>query len=134
VAGRNPSSHQDGWDADLAAGRLGQRAADRAQARLRLRLGELAGLRAGDAAVEIDCGTGHPLADLPRPVRPDGSVLGSSRDGNGGPARQHAAGLTLPYRFAAVEGNVTRIKMIKGQIYGRAGFALLRKRVILHSG
>jgi transposase len=42
------------------------------------------------------------------------------------------AGLTLPYSSAAVEGNVTRIKMLKRQMYGRAGFALLRKRVILH--
>jgi transposase len=33
-----------------------------------------------------------------------------------------------------VEGNVTRIKMIKRQMYGRAGFNLLRKRVILHPG
>jgi len=32
-----------------------------------------------------------------------------------------------------VEGNVTKIKMLKRQIYGRASFALLlRKRVILH--
>jgi transposase len=30
-----------------------------------------------------------------------------------------------------VEGNVTRIKMIKRQMYGRASFALLRKRVFL---
>lgn len=44
------------------------------------------------------------------------------------------AGLTLPYSSAAVEGNVTRIKMIKRQMYGRASFALLRKRVILHPG
>ena len=43
-------------------------------------------------------------------------------------------GLTLPYSSAAVEGNVTRI-MIKRQMYGRAGFTLLRsKRVILHPG
>jgi transposase len=42
------------------------------------------------------------------------------------------AGLTLPYSSAAVEGNVTKIKMLKRQMYGRAGFALLRKRVILH--
>jgi transposase len=33
-----------------------------------------------------------------------------------------------------VEGNVTRIKMLKRQMYGRVGFALLRKRVILHPG
>ena len=42
------------------------------------------------------------------------------------------AGLTLPYSSGAVEGNVNRIKMLKRQMYGRAGFALLRKRVILH--
>jgi transposase len=44
------------------------------------------------------------------------------------------AGLTLPYSSGAVEGNVNRIKMIKRQMYGRAGFTLLRKRVILHPG
>jgi transposase len=31
-----------------------------------------------------------------------------------------------------VEGTVNKIKMIKRQMYGRAGFDLLRKRVILH--
>ncbi len=44
------------------------------------------------------------------------------------------AGLTLPYSSGAVEGNVNRIKMLKRQMYGRARFALLRKRVILHPG
>ena len=46
----------------------------------------------------------------------------------------HAAvanGLTLPHSSGAVEGNVNRIKMIKRQMYGRASFDLLRKRVIL---
>jgi len=43
-------------------------------------------------------------------------------------------GLTLPYSSAPVEGNVTRIKMLKRQMYGRASFALLRKRVILQPG
>jgi transposase len=42
------------------------------------------------------------------------------------------AGLALPYSSAAMEGNVNKIKMIKRQMYGRASFALLRKRVILH--
>jgi transposase len=41
------------------------------------------------------------------------------------------AGLTLPYNSGAVEGNVNRIKMIKRQMYGRATFPLLRKRVLL---
>jgi transposase len=43
-------------------------------------------------------------------------------------------GLTLPYSSGKVEGNVNRIKMIKRQMYGRASFSLLRKRVILHPG
>jgi len=30
-----------------------------------------------------------------------------------------------------VEGNVNRLKMINRQMYGRAGFPLLRKRVLL---
>jgi transposase len=42
------------------------------------------------------------------------------------------AGLSLPYSSAALEGNVNKIKMIKRQMYGRAGFPLLRKRVIHH--
>jgi transposase len=42
------------------------------------------------------------------------------------------AGLTLPYSSAAVEGTVTKIKMLKRQMYGRASFNMLRKRVILH--
>ena len=40
-------------------------------------------------------------------------------------------GLTLPHSSGAVEGNVNRIKMLKRQTYGRAGFDLLRKRVLL---
>ncbi|MGW4823708.1 ISL3 family transposase [Streptomyces sp. NPDC004227] len=43
------------------------------------------------------------------------------------------AGLTLPWSSGVVEGHVNRIKMIKRQMYGRAGFALLRKRVLLAS-
>ena len=48
--------------------------------------------------------------------------------------RDHDAvrnGLTLPWSSGAVEGNVNRLKMLKRQMYGRAGFALLRKRVLL---
>ena len=41
-------------------------------------------------------------------------------------------GLTLPYSSGRVEGTVNKIKMIKRQMYGRAGFALLRRRVMLH--
>jgi hypothetical protein len=42
------------------------------------------------------------------------------------------AGLTLPYSSGTTEGNVNRLKAIKRQMYGRASFDLLRKRVIHH--
>jgi transposase len=41
------------------------------------------------------------------------------------------AGLSTPWSSGAVEGNVNRIKMIKRQMYGRAGFDLLRRRILL---
>jgi transposase len=41
-------------------------------------------------------------------------------------------GLTLPLSSGRVEGTVNKVKTIKRQMYGRAGFALLRKRVMLH--
>ena len=40
-------------------------------------------------------------------------------------------GLTLPWSSGVVEGTVNKIKMIKRQMYGRAGFPLLRKRVLV---
>ncbi|MFJ8770250.1 ISL3 family transposase [Streptomyces clavifer] len=43
------------------------------------------------------------------------------------------AGLTLPWSSGVVEGHVNRIKMLKHQMFGRAGFHLLRKRVLLYS-
>jgi transposase len=39
--------------------------------------------------------------------------------------------LTLPWNSGKVEGNVNRLKMLKRQMYGRAGHPLLRKRVLL---
>ena len=48
--------------------------------------------------------------------------------------KDHAAvtnGLTMPYSSGKVEGTVNKIKMLKRQTYGRAGFPLLRKRVLL---
>ncbi|MGA5454402.1 ISL3 family transposase [Streptomyces umbrinus] len=41
------------------------------------------------------------------------------------------AGLTLPWNSGVVEGHANRIKMLKRQMFGRAGFELLRKRVLL---
>ncbi len=40
------------------------------------------------------------------------------------------AGLTLDINNGQVEGQVTRIKLIKRMMYGKAGFALLRQRVL----
>ena len=40
-------------------------------------------------------------------------------------------GLTLEHSSGAVEGNINRLKMIKRQMFGRAGLDLLRKRVLL---
>ena len=40
------------------------------------------------------------------------------------------AGLTLAINNGQVEGQVTRMKLIKRMIYGKAGFTLLRQRVL----
>ena len=40
------------------------------------------------------------------------------------------AGLTWWINNGVVEGSVTKIKLIKRQMYGRASFALLRQRVL----
>ena len=41
--------------------------------------------------------------------------------------------LQLPWNNGPTEGQVHRLKMIKRQMYGRAKFDLLRKRVLLSS-
>jgi len=41
------------------------------------------------------------------------------------------AGLVLPYHNGRTEGTNTKTKMIKRQMYGRAGFTLLRHRILL---
>ncbi|MFE7045256.1 transposase [Streptomyces atratus] len=41
------------------------------------------------------------------------------------------AGLTLDWSSGSIEGSVNRIKKIKRQLYGRAGFELLRKMILL---
>lgn len=41
------------------------------------------------------------------------------------------AGLTLPYSNGPTEGANTKVKLIKRQMYGRAGFPLLRQRILL---
>ncbi|WP_406502865.1 transposase [Streptomyces sp. NBC_00212] len=41
------------------------------------------------------------------------------------------AGLTVHWSSGGTEGAVTRVKKIKRQLYGRAGFELLRKLILL---
>ncbi|MFE2578742.1 transposase [Streptomyces sp. NPDC059378] len=43
------------------------------------------------------------------------------------------AGLSLRYSSGAVEGHNNKIKMLKRQMFGRACFDLLRKRVLLNA-
>ena len=43
------------------------------------------------------------------------------------------ASLELPWTTSPVEGQISRLKMLKRTMYGRAGFDLLRARV-LHAG
>ena len=52
-------------------------------------------------------------------------VLGLERD-----KAAVVAGLTLPQNNGLVEGKVNKLKLIKRMGYGRAGFALLRQRVL----
>ena len=40
-------------------------------------------------------------------------------------------GLTLPWNSGLLEGLNTRTKLLKRQMYGRASFPLLRKRILL---
>ena len=41
------------------------------------------------------------------------------------------AALSLPWSRGQAEGQINRLKMLKRQMYGRAGFDLLRRRVLL---
>jgi len=44
---------------------------------------------------------------------------------------QAVAGLTLPESQGQTEGQVHKLKLLKRQMFGRAGLALLRKRALL---
>ncbi len=43
------------------------------------------------------------------------------------------AGLTLEWSNGQTEGQINRLKLLKQQMYGRAGFTLLRQRVLHRS-
>jgi len=66
-------------------------------------------------------------------IRTSGSGIGALRSFAVGLRRDWdavVAGLTLPWSNGPVEGQVNRLKLIKRQMYGRAGFPLLRARVL----
>jgi len=41
------------------------------------------------------------------------------------------AALTMPWSSGQAEGQINKLKLIKRQMYGRASFNLLRRRVLL---
>src|SRR5581483_4000558 len=65
-----------------------------------------------------DCATSNlrPFQSFAKTLQQDGAAV-------------HAA-ITEPWSTGQVEGQITRVKLIKRQMYGRASFALLRKRVL----
>lgn len=74
---------------------------------------------------------GHRIQEWMRQVQTSGcAALRSFASGLANDLDAVIAGLTLEYSSGAVEGNVNRIKTIKRQMYGRASFDLLRKRIL----
>ncbi|MFE6692241.1 hypothetical protein ACFVFQ_38055 [Streptomyces sp. NPDC057743] len=67
----------------------------------------------------------------PGSAESDRKSLVSFVNGIGSDLGAVVAGLSLPFSSGAVEGQVNRIKMLKRQMFGRAGLDLLRKRVLL---
>lgn len=67
----------------------------------------------------------HPgvAADLP--------TLGSDATGLERDQDAVEAALTLPYHNGRIEGDNQKIKLLKRQTYGRAGYPLLRQRILL---
>jgi transposase len=65
--------------------------------------------------------------------RAAGSGVSALKSFAGGIRRDYGAvhaGLSVAYSNGVVEGNVNRLKTVKRQMYGRAKFDLLRKRVL----
>jgi transposase len=93
-------------------------------ATLAQRVGEFAGLLTGRRGEDLDAWmTAVDADDLPAL---HGFVHGLQMD-----LSAVVAGLTLPYSNGPMEGANTKVKFLKRQMYGRAGFALLRQRILL---
>jgi transposase len=59
-----------------------------------------------------------------------GSALGGVAEGLRRDLPAVRAALTTPWSTGPVEGHITRLKLLKRQMYGRAKFDLLRRRVL----
>jgi transposase len=118
--------------------------ADQLDAKERAFVGHLASIapdlvRAGELAVA--------LADLLRERRPDlddadtalaawmatarGSLLDNFVRGLERDRKAIAAAIATPWSTSPAEGQITRLKAIKRSMYGRAGFHLLRQRLLM---
>ncbi|MEU9064169.1 transposase [Streptomyces sp. NPDC048430] len=75
------------------------------------------GDRLDDWITEVERDALAPLAGFARNLRRDFDAVRN--------------GLSLPHSSGAVEGNINRLKMLKRQMFGRAGLDLLRKGVLL---
>ena len=64
----------------------------------------------------LDAAIGTPLKDFAMGLRRDRSAI--------------QAALDLPWTTSPVEGQINQLKMLKRTMYGRAGFQLLRARVL----
>jgi transposase len=117
---------------------------DRLEAKERAFVGHLASaapdlVRAGELAIAF--------ADLLRERRPDidsadtalgawmemarGTLLDGFARGLERDRRAVAAAIATPWSTSPAEGQITRLKAIKRSMYGRAGFHLLRQRVLM---
>jgi transposase len=60
----------------------------------------------------------------------DGTMLARFAAGLRRDFKAISAALELPWTTSPVEGQISRLKMLKPTMYGRAGFQLLRARVM----
>ncbi len=60
----------------------------------------------------------------------DGTMLAKFAAGLRRDVAAISAALELPWTTSPVEGQISRLKMLKRTMYGRAGFKLLRARVL----
>jgi transposase len=91
---------------------------------LATRVGEFAGLLTQRRGHDLD--TWMTATDADDPPALHSYVHGLRKD-----LPAVTAGLTLPYSNGPIEGANTKVKLLKRQMYGRAGFDLLRQRILL---